>query len=73
MRTAITQLMDDIVKNGTKVDFAKYLNMEREQIQEAVLYGLDEDGHTGDWKISVAQNHYNEKYLFANRNADKEV
>lgn len=73
MRTAITQLMDDIVKNGVHIDYSKYLNMEREQIQEAVLYGLDEDGHTGDWKISVAQNHYNEKYLFASRDADKEV
>lgn len=30
MRTAMTQLIDDIVKNGTRVDFAKYLNMERE-------------------------------------------
>jgi hypothetical protein len=37
--------------------------MEREQIQNAVIYGLDEDGHTGDWKISVAQNYYNEKHL----------
>ena len=63
MNTAISQLMDDIVKNGTRVDFAKYLNMEREQIQAAVIYGLDEDGHTGTWKLSVAQNYYNEKHL----------
>ena len=63
MNTAISQMMDDIIKNGTHVDFAKYLNMEREQIQAAVIYGLDEDGHTGTWKLSVAQNYYNEKHL----------
>jgi hypothetical protein len=37
--------------------------MEKEQIKDAVMYGLDEDGHTGDWKISVAQKYYNEKHL----------
>jgi hypothetical protein len=37
--------------------------MERDQIQAAVIYGLDEDGHTGTWKLSVAQKYYNEKHL----------
>jgi hypothetical protein len=55
--------MDDLVQNGTQIDFAKYLKMEMQQIQDAVIYGLDEDGHTGDWKISVAQKYYNEKHL----------
>jgi hypothetical protein len=36
--------------------------MEQQQIKDAVIYGLDEDGHTGDWKISVAQNYYNKTY-----------
>ena len=36
--------------------------MEQQQIEKAVIYGLDEDGHTGDWKISVAQNYYNKTY-----------
>jgi len=63
MNSAVQAMMDDMVKNGTHIDFAKYLNMEREQIQAAVIYGLDEDGHTGDWKISVAQKYYNEKHL----------
>lgn len=40
--------------------------MEKEQIKNAVIYGLDEDGHTGDWKISVAQNYYNK--TFTNEN-----
>ena len=63
MNTAISKLMKDLVQNGTRIDFAKYLKMEMQQIQDAVIYGLDEDGHTGDWKISVAQNYYNEKHL----------
>jgi hypothetical protein len=64
MNTAISQLMDDIVKNGkNNIDYAKYLQMERDQIQAAVIYGLDEDGHTGTWKLLVAQNYYNEKHL----------
>jgi hypothetical protein len=63
MNTAISQLMKDLVQNGMQVDFAKYLQMERNQIQDAVIYGLDEDGHTGTWKLSVAQNYYNEKHL----------
>jgi hypothetical protein len=63
MNTAISQLMKDLVQNGMQVDFAKYLQIERDQIQNAVMYGLDEDGHTGTWKLSVAQNYYNEKHL----------
>jgi hypothetical protein len=63
MNSAVKAMMDDIVKNGTHVDFAKYLQMERDQIQAAVIYGLDEDGHTGNWKLSVAQKYYNEKHL----------
>ena len=63
MNTAISELMKDLVQNGMQVDFAKYLQMERDQIQDAVIYGLDEDGHTGTWKLSVAQNYYNEQYL----------
>ena len=63
MNTAISELIKDLVENGMQVDFAKYLQMERDQIQNAVIYGLDEDGHTGQWKLSVAQNYYNEKHL----------
>jgi hypothetical protein len=63
MNSAVKAMMDDIVKNGTHVDFAKYFQMERDQIQAAVIYGLDEDGHTGTWKLSVAQKYYNEKHL----------
>ena len=36
--------------------------MDKKQKIDAVIYGLDEDGHTGDWKISVAENYYKKTY-----------
>jgi hypothetical protein len=36
--------------------------MEKQQMKDAVIYGLDEDGHTGDWKIGVAENYYKKTY-----------
>jgi len=43
-------------------DITEANKMFEQQIKDAVIYGLDEDGHTGDWKISVAQNYYNKTY-----------
>jgi hypothetical protein len=63
MNTAISELMKDLVQNGMQVDFAKYLQMERDQIQNAVIYGLSEFADGTDWKIFIAQNYYNEKHL----------
>jgi hypothetical protein len=37
--------------------------MERDQIQNAVIHGLEQFAHGNDWKISIAQNYYNEQYL----------
>jgi hypothetical protein len=33
------------------------LSMEREQLSKAILHALDEDGHTGDWKLKFAQDY----------------
>ena len=63
MQSAVKAMMDDIVKNGTRIDFAKYLKMEREQIQAGVIYGLSEFADGTDWKVFIAQNYYNEKHL----------
>ena len=27
-------------------------------IQDAILYALDEDGHTGEWKLKFAKDYY---------------
>jgi hypothetical protein len=50
-------------------DIAEAKAMEKERIKDAVIYGLDEDGHTGDWKISVAQNYYNKTFTDGNSGA----
>jgi hypothetical protein len=63
MNTAISELMKDLVQNGMQVDFAKYLQMERNQIQNAVIHGLEQFAHGNDWKIYIAQNYYNEQHL----------
>jgi 6-phosphogluconolactonase/glucosamine-6-phosphate isomerase/deaminase len=42
--------------------FEQAKEIEKQQMKDAVLYGLDEDGHTGDWKISVAENYYIKTY-----------
>jgi hypothetical protein len=63
MQSAVKEIMDEIVKNGNRVDFTKYLQMERDQIQNAVIHGLDQFAHGNDWKVFIAQNYYNEKHL----------
>jgi len=63
MNSAVKQIMDEIVKNGNRVDFTKYLQIERDQIQAAVIHGLEQFAHAEDWKIYIAQNYYNEQHL----------
>ena len=33
--------------------------LEEEQTKRAILHSLDEDGHTGEWKIKFANDYYN--------------
>ena len=66
-QTAVEWLMQEYKNNPydcmiTLGIFEQALQMERLQIRYAVMYGLDEDGHTGDWKISVAENYYKKTY-----------
>ena len=63
MKSAVKEIMDEIVKNGNRVDFTKYLQMERDQIQNAVIHGIEQFAHGSDWKVFIAQNYYNEQYL----------
>jgi len=64
----IKQLTPSIALRQKWIDeFAEQAKeMEQQQIKDAVIYGLDEDGHTGDWKISVAQNYYNKTFTDGN-------
>ena len=35
------------------------LKVEEQQIRKAIMYALDEDGHTGEWKIKFANDYIN--------------
>lgn len=34
------------------------IKAEKKFLVDAIMYALDEDGHTGDWKIKFAENYY---------------
>lgn len=67
-QTAVEWLIEKIAEDYPEIprayreEYQKAKAMEKEQMKDAVLYGLDEDGHTGDWKISVAENYYIKTY-----------
>jgi hypothetical protein len=35
-----------------------YLELEEKNIKDAIMFALDEDGHTGEWKIKFANDYY---------------
>jgi hypothetical protein len=37
---------------------ANLLDQEKRRMTDAVMYALDEDGHTGEWKIKFAKDYY---------------
>jgi len=41
---------------------SKAISIEKEQIINAMLYALDEDGHTGEWKIKFVNDYYNKNF-----------
>lgn len=42
------------------------IEKEKKQIIDAMMYALDEDGHTGDWKIKFVETYYNKMYNESN-------
>lgn len=36
---------------------ANLKNKEQRNIEDAIMYALDEDGHTGEWKIKFAKDY----------------
>ena len=59
-QTAIDWLIEQYVKDGLFKQgvYEQSKAMEKEQIINAIMYALDEDGHTGDWKIKFANDYY---------------
>ena len=64
----LIKTFDSLHKNGN--DYENLLNtimrdeLERSLAEEelmiktAIMYALDEDGHTGDWKVNFAKRYY---------------
>lgn len=42
--------------NPTKI-YEQAKAIEEQRIKDAIMYALDEDGHTGDWKIKFANDY----------------
>ena len=61
-QTAVEWFYQRILAENIKEVFEQAKEIEKQQMKDAVLYGLDEDGHTGDWKINVAENYYIKTY-----------
>lgn len=47
--------VQDIIKQAKQ--------MEEKQIKDAMMYALDEDGHTGDWKFKFIDEYYKSRFL----------
>ena len=43
----------------TQEDWKEAELLDKNIIINAIMYALDEDGHTGDWKIKFANDYYN--------------
>lgn len=41
---------------------ANLKEQEKNNIKNAIMYALDEDGHTGDWKIKFANDYITDHY-----------
>ena len=40
-------------------EFEQAKEIEEQRIRDAIMHALDEDGHTGDWKIKFVNNYIN--------------
>jgi hypothetical protein len=70
----------NMLSDGKISDLAEmkeWFKMEEEQqLMKAIMYTLDEDGHTGEWKIKFAKDYLkkiNEGYDFSNKNVKREL
>jgi hypothetical protein len=54
--------------------FQEAKEKEEKMIKDAIMYALDEDGHTGEWKIKFANDYYealNKGYDIRNKNVQR--
>jgi len=58
--TAVQALIEHLEKQGIQIDQQvrhNFLVYEAQQIEEAMYHALDEDGHTGDWKVKFVKDY----------------
>jgi hypothetical protein len=61
-QTAVDYFKDELIKEGFFIPggiYAQAKEMEEQRLRDAIMYALDEDGHTGEWKIKFANNYIN--------------
>ena len=75
-QTAVEWLRSKLLIKDRELEelFEQAKKIEKEQIINAIMYALDEDGHTGDWKIKFANDYYNKLnkgYDFSNKTRER--
>lgn len=53
-RYETTEVFENLVSN--------LVEKEKRNIEEAIMYALDEDGHTGEWKIKFAKDYITKRH-----------
>jgi site-specific DNA-cytosine methylase len=53
-RYETTQVFENLVSN--------LIEKEKRNIEDAIMYALDEDGHTGEWKIKFAKDYITKRH-----------
>lgn len=63
--TPIQELMNHLIEfdyfigDDLIIKYRELIRKERIMIQQAMLHALDEDGHTGEWKVEFINNYCN--------------
>lgn len=64
--TAVEWLFQKMTEQGTNpywdMRFIQAKQIEREQLAKAMHHALDEDGHTGDWKLKFINDYYESNF-----------
>jgi len=61
--TAVQFLINSIITGKVPPTlFEQAIEMEKKQLSDAINYALDEDGHTGDWKIKFINDYYERNF-----------
>ena len=67
-QTAVQFLINYMLENFHLTDytvmvvFEQAKQMEEKQIKDAMMYALDEDGHTGEWKVKFIDDYYKSSF-----------